>query len=211
MHLIEIRCPAGSLDPADRAALADDVVHGLVGDQMVGDVPEETLRRAQTLTHVAFAELDGWTTGAGRWQQGDAPLLWITVTVPEMWRAEMSPYVIGWLRTAVRQLDDRRGWQRSSGDLWINVTGVADRSIGLDGRPATADDVLAVMTEEFRARTEDAAADLPEGVVIDPMCGMRVRLGKGAITLEHNGVVLGFCAQNCRDAYARQEGIAPPS
>jgi len=210
MNLIEIRCPSGSLAPADRAALAADVVHGLVGDQMVGEVPEETLRRAQAMTHVAFSELAGWTTGSGRWQPGEAAPLWITVTVPEMWREEMSPYVIGWLRTAVHQLDERRGWRRATGDLWINITGVADRSIGLDGRPATADDVLAVMTKEFRARAEGAATDLPDGMVIDPMCGMKVRLGKGAITLEQDGAVLGFCAQNCRDAYARREGIALP-
>lgn len=211
MNLIEIRCPVGALDADDRAAFAGDITVGLVGDQMADDVPEETLGRARAMTHVGFRELDGWTTGEGPWQVGTTPPLWITMTVPDQWRDEMARHVIGWLRRAVRRLDARHGWQRSVGDLWINLTGVADGSIGLDGKPATADDVVAVMSEEFRARVDAGEIDLPDGVVIDPMCGMKVKLGRGAITLEHGGTTMGFCAWSCRAAYARREGIPVPA
>lgn len=204
MNLIEIRYPAGALDDEDRAELAADITAGLVGDGMTDEVPEETLSRARAMTHVGFRALDGWVTGDGPWRPGTAAApLWITITVPEQWREEMARHVIGWFRRAVRQLDTRKGWERSVGDLWINLVGVDDGSIGLDGRPSTADDVVATLTAEFRARADSGEVDLPEGVVIDPMCGMRVRLGKGAITLEQDGVTLGFCAANCRDAYVR--------
>ena len=208
MNLIEVRCPAGALDAEDRAMLAGDMTDGLVGDRMSEHVPEETLRRARGMTHVGFRELDSWTTGAGAWRPEDPPPLWITLTVPDLWREEMASHAIGLLHRAVRRLDDRHDWLRSAGDLWINLTGVADGCIGLDGKPTTADDVVAVMTEEFRARADIGDVDLPEGMVIDPMCGMRVRLRPGAITLEHDGRLMGFCARNCRDAYARREGMA---
>lgn len=211
MNLIEIRCPVGALDAADRAAFAGYITEGLVGDQMSDDVPEETLRRARAMTHVGFRELDGWSTGDGAWQPGTTPPLWITMTVPEQWRDEMARHVIGWLRRAARRLDARHGWERTVGDLWINMAGIADGSIGLDGKPATADDVVTVMSEEFRAKADAGDVDLPEGVVIDPMCGMKVRLGKGAVTLEHSGTTMGFCARNCRAAYARREGIPVPA
>ncbi|GGR50845.1 YHS domain-containing protein [Nocardioides luteus] len=205
MNLIEIRCPAGALDDSDRAWLAAEITAGLVGDGMTEEVPAETLSRARAMTHVGFLALDGWTTGDGPWPRdvGVAPPMWITMTVPEQWREEMSRYVIGWFRRAVHGLDARKGWKRSGGDLWINLVGVVDGSIGLDGRPSTADDVVATMTAEFRAKADAGDVDLPDGVVIDPMCGMKVRLGKGAITLEHDGVTLGFCAMACRDAYVR--------
>ena len=211
MILIEIRHPAGALDDEDRNVLAADVTDGFVGEGSADDVPAETLRRARAMTHVGFRELDGWATGDGRWRLGDAPPMWITVAVPELWREELAPYTIGWLRRSVRRLDQRHGWERSVGDLWINVTGVSDGSIGLDGAPATADDVVAVMSEEFRARADRGEVDPSDGAVIDPMCGMTVKLGKGAITLEHQGVTMGFCAKSCRAAYARREGIPVPS
>jgi YHS domain-containing protein len=67
------------------------------------------------------------------------------------------------------------------------------------------------MTEEFRARHSRGAVDLPDGVVIDPMCGMHVTLGRDAITLEHDGETKGFCAASCRRAYAKEHGLAVPA
>jgi hypothetical protein len=213
MNLIEIAHPAGALDAADRAALAKEVTDGLTGDAMTAEkeVPEATLRRARRMTHVGFRELAGWHTGDGPWDASTPPPLWITMSVPEAWRDEMARHVIGWLRRAVRRLDHEHGWERPGGDLWINLVGVADHSIGLNGRPATSDDVLSYLTEEFRAEYDAGAVELPEGVVIDPMCGMRVKLGPRAITLEHDGETVGFCAVSCRAAYARREGLSVPT
>lgn len=207
MFLIEVASPQGALTADDRAALARDVCDILVGADE--GVAEETMRRARAMTHIGFRELTTWTTGDGPWRPGTAPPLWITLTVPEAWREEMSRNVIGLVRRGVRRLDRSRGWERDASSLWVNVVGIASGSIGLGGKARTSDDVVAYMTAEFRARHEpEESADLPDGVVIDPMCGMRVRLDAEAITLEHDGRTLGFCAAACRAAYAREHGLS---
>jgi YHS domain-containing protein len=209
MFLIEIACPRGALTDDDRKELAGDICQLLVGAEE--GVAAETMRRARAMTHVGFRELDGWTTGDGPWAAGDVPPLWITLTVPEAWRAEMSRTAIGTVRRGVRRLDASHGWQRPEGHLWINVVGIADGSIGMDGRPGTADEVVGRMTAEYQAQDDAANADLPEGVTVDPMCGMHVRLGRGAVTLEHEGRTMGFCAKSCRAAYARRHGLPVPA
>lgn len=167
------------------------------------------MRRARAMTHVGFRELATWTTGDGPWKPGRTPPLWITLTVPEQWREEMSRTVIGLVRRGVRRLDRSHGWERADSSLWINVTGISNGSIGLGGKAQAADDVVAYMTAEFRARHEPSQSpDLPDGVVIDPMCGMQVRLDVGTFTLEHDGRSLGFCAAACRAAYAREHGLS---
>jgi YHS domain-containing protein len=126
----------------------------------------------------------------------------------------MSRTAIGAVRRGVRRLDRMHGWQRADGALWVNVVGIADGSIGMDGKPSTADEVVGHMTAEYRAQTDAGGTESPElaeGVVIDPMCGMHVRLGLGAMTLEHDGRTMGFCASACRAAYAREHGLPVPA
>ncbi|MER6937060.1 hypothetical protein ABTX24_13055 [Nocardioides sp. NPDC127514] len=204
MFLIEIAAPAGALTDGDRATLTNAVISLLTAGV---SAPEETMARGRAVTHIAFRELVGWSTGDGAWAAPAPPPLVITATVPEGWREEMSRPLSGAVRAGVRRLDRDHGWTRPGGHLWINLVGILDGSIGLNGRPATADDLTSWMTEEFRARQSAGEVDLPEGVVIDPVCGMQVTLGRGAITLEHDGETIGFCAASCRRAYAKEHGI----
>lgn len=132
----------------------------------------------------------------------------MTITVPEAWRDEVARHTIGTVRAAVRYLDAVRGRVRSSGSLWVNVHGVPDGNIGLDGKSSTADDVLAAMTADYRAAQEaGTVSSAPDGMLVDPVCGMFVRPGEGAVTLERDGATVGFCAYACRDAYARSHRI----
>jgi len=209
MFLIEIACPRDALSEDDRRSLASDVCEVLVGAEK--GVAPETMRRARAMTHVGFRELESWTTGDGPWSPGQVPPLWVTLTVPEAWRPEMSRTAIGVVRRGVRRLDQSHNWQRVGGDLWVNVVGIVDGSIGMDGEPCTADEVVGHMTAEFRANNDTLGADLAQGVVIDPMCGMHVRLGPDSLTLEHDGRTLGFCASACRAAYAREHGLPVPA
>lgn len=204
MNLIEITHPAGALDDAARAEVADHIINGLFGTEQI---PPETLRRARRMSHVHFHEATGWFTGDGPLPEHAPPPYLVTITVPEAWRDEMSRHGIGVVRAALRRQDNRRGFTRDGGDVWINVVGIADGSIGLNGKPTTAAGVVNYMTEEYRV-TQAARPDLPDGVVIDPICGMRVHLAPDAITLDHDGETIGFCATGCRDAYAENEGIA---
>ncbi|GAA1214857.1 hypothetical protein [Prauserella alba] len=205
MNLIEIRHPAGALGPEDQTAMAAEITMGLTGDMGDDIVPESTLRRARAMTHVAFAELAGWQTGDGTWgAPGDVPPLWITVTVPEAWRDEIARHEMGWLRRAVHRVDNDHGWQRPDGWLWINLVGVADGSIGLDGKAMTADGVVAEMSREFRSDLDAGKVEVPDGMLLDPMCGMLVKDRAQAIALEHDGTRYGFCAHSCRDAFVRR-------
>ena len=40
--------------------------------------------------------------------------------------------------------------------------------------------------------------DPPEGVAIDPVCGMRVVIEGSVHTFEHEGVTYHFCGKGCR-------------
>lgn len=206
MFLIEIRYPRQALPEEDRRMLATEITNSIAGGHGDAVAPEETMRRARRMMHVAFVAVDDWHDGDGPWRVG-APPLWMTLTVPESWRSEISSTMDDMLRRAVRTVDARHEWVRTGPDLWINVVGIEDGSIGLDGKASTADDLVAYMTEEFRAKGSDGA-NVPDGFVIDPMCGMFVKLGPRAITLEHEGATLGFCAEACRATYARREGIS---
>lgn len=202
MLLIEIAYPTGRLDDRDRVLLCESILDLFLAPE---GHAEETNQRAREATHIAFRELQGWTTGLGAPPDGAAPPMIITLTVPEVWRHEAGGTFIGLLRTAVRRLDDDRSWERARGSLWVRVDGVPDGGFGLDGFPATADDVLDFLTEDFReAQANGMVAPAPAGKLIDPICGMTVHDGRGSIIVEHDGSRVGFCAPGCRDAYLRK-------
>lgn len=206
MMLIEVVHPRGALGPEDRTLVATCILDVLLAD---GHAPEETMRRARAMTHIHFREADGWHSGDGPPQPDRAPPLIITFTVPEAWREDVSRHSTGIMRAAVRRLDADRGWKREQGHLWINVLGVPDGSIGLDGKASTADDVLAHMTEEFRAaQAAGTARPVPDGKLVDPVCGMLVTPGRDAVILEHRGETVGFCSSGCRDHHVRENALA---
>lgn len=206
MNLIEITYPKGRLDSDDRSAIAQQVLLGILGDG--GAAPEATMRRARAMTHVVFHAAESWTTGDGP-IPGDRPTPFlVTMTVPDAWRREIADHAIGVIHNALTSRDPAGATTRTGGDLWVNVVGVKDASIGLDGSPATADDLLMFMTEEHRAAP--AEAELPDGVVADPICGMHVELDPDAITVDHDGRHVGFCSRGCRATYTRLHGIQPP-
>ncbi|MDA2807712.1 hypothetical protein [Nocardiopsis suaedae] len=210
MFLIEIAHPEGALADEDRRTVAAEIVAGLTGAGEE-EAAEETMRWARRMTHVAFRGLGGWTTGDGPVTDGAAPPVWVTVTLPEHWREESARHCMGWIRRAVRKVDEAHGWERVGGDLWVNIVGVADGSIGLNGKPATGESVVEYMTADFRAAFEEGRVALPEGRLLDPECGMQVADGPRAMVLEHDGVRYGFCAEGCRTAFAKRHGIEVPA
>lgn len=198
MNLIDITYPAGTLEPAGQSAIAESIIANLLVEP---NAPAEAIRRAGLITHVWFHEAQAWTTGAGAYRDGPTPFA-VTITVPEAWREEISRHAISAVRVALAQ--HVPGAVTDEGNVWINVVGVADGSIGMNGKAAHSSDIVRLLTKGLDI---PEPIDLPVGVVIDPVCGMQVHLGKGAITLQHNGRSLGFCATGCRDVYANDHNL----
>lgn len=206
MFLIEVAHPAGAVDPDAQATIANHISHRMMTRKAA---PAETLERARRVLHIRFQEASTWWTGDGLVKDGEPPPFVVTVTIPAAWREEFSSHGIAAIRGAIAEFDTQHGFVRGGGDLWVNVVGIADGSIGLNGAATDAIGVVNYITEQYRATTHEAPT-LPDGVVIDPICGMRVRLGPGAITLRHDGEVVGFCSTGCRAAYADQHQLAAP-
>lgn len=206
MFLIEIAHPAGAVDHSTQAMIAKDISRHMMNPKAA---PAETLERARRMLHIRFHEASAWCTGDGPLKNGDPPPFLITITIPEAWREEFSSGGISAIRAAIAKFDAQRGFMRAATDLWINVVGIADGSIGFNGSAMDAIGVVNYMTDQYRA-TAPEDPTLPDGVVIDPNCGMHVRLGPRAITLQHGAKVLGFCSTGCRAAYADQHQLTVP-
>lgn len=207
MFLVDISYPHNALDDDARAAIAERIAHGLMGGED-HDSPEATMARARAMTHVAFHPAESWTTGDGPVSTDELAPYAVTVTVPDAWRHDISQHAIDTVTAALVAHDPPADRPRRAGHLWVNVVGVRNGSIGLDGMPCTADDVVLFMTEEHRANPE--RPQLPDGVVADPICGMHVELGPDAITVDHDGEVVGFCSRGCRAAYVRSHRVSMP-
>lgn len=199
MNLIEITCPAAALDENQRRAIAETILTNFLVEP---DAPPEAIERAGRATHVWFQDAQTWTTGSGRYEAGATVPFVVTITVPEAWREELTRHAMGAVRAALAR--HVAGGVLADETTWINVVGVHEGSIGMNGRPTTSTDIVRHLTQDARP---PEATDLPDGVVIDPVCGMRVHLGPHTVTLEHDGRILGFCATGCRNVYAADHGL----
>jgi xanthine dehydrogenase accessory factor len=74
-------------------------------------------------------------------------------------------------------------------------------AIGAQTPTEIALSIFAEIVAESRAGDPRPAAT-GTSVAVDPVCGMEVPWGEGAITLEHEGRQFYFCCSGCRDAFA---------
>lgn len=200
MNLIEVAYPDGTLDGAQRQAIATAVVANLL---VAPNAPREAVERAGDATHVWFRAGQTWTTGAGPIRRDAGVPVVVTITVPEAWREELSRHAIGAVRAALARHAPGLALAEPSA-VWINVVGVRDGSIGMNGKSSTSTDIVRHLTRDI---APPPAAELPEGTLVDPICGMQVRLGPKAITLDDDGQTVAFCATGCRDVYAQDHHL----
>ncbi|NNC13948.1 hypothetical protein HII28_18965 [Planctomonas sp. JC2975] len=200
MNLFEIQYPQGALDERDREAIAEAILENLLVEP---DAPPAALERAGGITQVYFVPVQTWRTGVDARPAAQPWPLVVNVTVPEVWLDDLSRRTIGAVRAAIAS----RAPQVDLGaepKVWINVFGVAEGSIGMGGRPSSSTDIVRYLTEEVVVPGEQSLGD---GVYVDPVCGMHVRVGDGAVTLDDHDTLVAFCATGCRDVYAEDHGL----
>lgn len=86
---------------------------------------------------------------------------------------------------------------------WPTVIVIAFLALGLGfvggcGRAEQAEDAATQSIEQAAEGTESV---LEEAMMVDPVCGMEVAMGEGAITAEHEGKTYYFCSEECRDKF----------
>ncbi|MGH3412225.1 MAG: hypothetical protein ACRDPH_04000 [Marmoricola sp.] len=203
MNLIEITHPAGTLTDDQRRSIATSIIANLLVEP---DAPPEAIERAGRTTHVWFREATGWTSGGPADALDAVTPIVATITVPQAWLSDLTRHAMSAVRAAlVRHLGPA---SLSPESTWVNVVGIPDGSIGMHGRPTTSSDLVRYLTQDVQL---DTTVDLPDGVVVDPVCGMRVRLGPNAVTLRHDGTTIGFCATGCRSVYAQDHQLTVPA
>ncbi|MEV0297163.1 ATPase [Nocardia sp. NPDC050710] len=163
------------------------------------------LAKARELTHVLVRTADVWATG-GPDLQG-APRYLVRLTVPGSWsnNSEFGPHVIPLITNAIAAIELDPDRLTRMPHCAIQIVGLRDHAIGLQGRTMTSTELTKLMTEDFRST--DLHPEAPEGSVIDPICGMAVELATARFTLTHEGIDYAFCAPVCRKVFAEEHAI----
>jgi hypothetical protein len=203
MNLFEIHYPEEALDESDRQAIAEALLENLLVEP---DAPPSALERAGSMTYVHFGPGQTWLSGVGARPAAQPWPLIVNVTVPEAWLDDLSRRSIGAVRAAIASRAPQIGLGVEP-KVWVNVRGVAEGSIGMGGRPSSSTDIVRYLTAEVTVPDEQSLGD---GVYVDPVCGMHVRMGDGAVTLDDHGTLVAFCGTGCRDVYAEDHGLAVP-
>lgn len=182
----------------NKRELADRLLNGVIAEE---GAPESVLAAARALTHVLVHEPAAWATGGA-----DAPRYVVRLTVPGSWNNnQFGEHVIPRITDVIASFEDDPARLRREPHCVVQVVGLREHSVGTLGRVTTSTEITKLMTEGYRS--SDDHREVPEGSVIDPVCGMTVDLATATITLTHEGTTYGFCAPVCRKVFAEEHAI----
>ncbi|MFD0856154.1 YHS domain protein [Actinomadura adrarensis] len=190
MLFIELFVPKNRLDADRRRKIAQ----GCLAALNPGDVEMDQDPRAEAVFKSQFNVVvhapETWVVGEDVvGADGPAPYL-VRVHGLGAWVREGSKGFISALTKVIVDEDPRAAVQ-------VQVVGVPDGSLGIGGKPQTAESLVELMNEPLQQ-------DLAEGkAVIDPICGM-VAVLDTAPTVEWDGTTYGFCSAVCRTAFLKQ-------
>ncbi|MFF0455600.1 ATPase [Nocardia africana] len=203
MMTIELFVSEAALTRERRAALAERILHALTTGE---SAPEQVLDRARELTHVLIHTPEVWATGGP--DPSTAPRYLARVTVPGSWSNTegFGPHVIGAITEAVAATESDPGRLSREPHCLVQIIGLREGGIGTLGHATSGTEITRLITEAYHP-AEDRR-EVPEGHVIDPVCGMTVEWATARFTLTHAGVDYAFCAPSCRKVFAEEHMIA---
>ncbi|MBO1329988.1 hypothetical protein [Streptomyces sp. VRA16 Mangrove soil] len=211
MLLIEVHVARGTLTEQERQSLGRRLVDAMMTEEEGHAV--EVIDAQRAVTQVLVHEPAAWVLGQRpAADPADPPRYLVRITVPASWRKEVSTHAVPAVTDALAETERAAGRDpervREAPHAVILVDGVAEGSVGLFGRVMGSMDLADMVTRPYRETAGPHPASTADGRWIDPVCGMTVERSPGAITLEHGGVLYGFCHGMCRRSFADEHGIA---
>lgn len=204
MMFTEVLVPAGVFSREDRVRLARRLtVDGLYGGARATGASDGeradpgVLAFLETITHVVVREADVWVADGAVLDATTPPRYVVRVHVPGPWRKDLSAELVSRITKALAEFDPDPDRLYREPVAEVHVLGVPEGGYGAYGR-VVGQSALADLISEARQGIDE----VPEGVVVDPVCGMTVRLDRpDVVTAEVDGVVYGFCCTHCRGEY----------
>jgi YHS domain-containing protein len=172
----------------------------------------EVIDAQRTITQVLVHEPATWVLGQRPAADPVAPPRYLVrVTVPASWRKEMSEPTVEIITGVLAETERAAGRDpervRREPHAVILVDGISEGGIGIHGRAMGSLDLMELVSRPYRdSATARPAPIVPQGQLIDPICGMSVDLDDSTITLVHEGALYGFCNGLCRRAFADEHG-----
>ncbi|MDT0301791.1 hypothetical protein [Streptomonospora wellingtoniae] len=213
MLFIEVFAPQGALGAERRALLAKRLVELDDGVNRGEYHPESVEQNSRAYTQVVVHEPLTWVAGEHT-VDADWPRRYaVRVRIPSPWVKEVAgEFVERYNRIVATTVRDVLG----AGDepqVWVEVHGVREGTLGLDGRVMGAEAISQLFTGTWRESVagRGPVAGPEPGTVHCPVCSMVVTLDDSAITLEYAGDVYGYCSKHCRRAHAEELGVAVPA
>ncbi|WP_433432150.1 hypothetical protein [Nonomuraea sp. CA-141351] len=201
MLFVELLVPKGAFDEQERRRFAGRLTARRLLSPGNGKTPATdpgVMDLFDSLSHVVVREEEIWSAGGNLLDESQDP--WYVVNViAGMWGKEMSEHLISRITAELAE-------GNAEPRVVVNVISLPEGSYGLRGRAHRSADFVPLIEE---AKT-GPAAPVPDGMIVDPICGATVPLDK-AVILEHDGQTYGFCCTHCRGRFAKRLSIAEAS
>lgn len=212
MLLIEVFVPRGALSEAEQQALGKRLIDTLMVEDDSHAI--EVIDAQRMITQVLVHEPAAWVLGQRPMADPtDPPRYLVRVTVPASWRKEVCDHMVEIITDVLAESERAVGRDpdrvRSEPHAVILVDGISEGGIGIHGRVMGSLDLTELVSRPYRDNATARPASTPQqDELIDPVCGMSVRLNDSTLTLVHEGALYGFCHGLCRRAFADEHGLS---
>ncbi|WP_106399776.1 hypothetical protein [Actinocorallia populi] len=213
MLFIEVFAPRGVLGAEGRELLATRLVELDDGVDRGEYHPESVEENSRAYTQVVVHEPLTWLAG-DRAVGVDWPRRYVVrARIPAPWVKQVAGELIErYDRIVAGTVREVLGLDAEP-QVWVEVHGVREGALGLDGRAMGAEAIGRLFTGSWResVRGEGPVPGPEPDTVHCPVCSMVVKLDDSAITLVHEGDVYGYCTKHCRRAHAAELGVPLPA